>query len=80
MLKKFFKHTTNTFKSLFIIFKHIRVQGIDKIRPPITSEKKCTPKYILENPTNIANKINKEKNTALLNLFVFLVSKYQSTI
>lgn len=31
MLKKFFKHTTNTFKNLFIVFKHL-------LKKPVTLE------------------------------------------
>ena len=48
-------------KFLFMIFMHIRVHGIANNNPPITSEKKCTPKYILEKPINIAKITNDEK-------------------
>ena len=48
MLKKFFKHTTNTFKSLFIIFKHL-------FKKPVTLEypekRKILPKKFRGKPS-----------------------------
>ena len=67
-------------KFLFMIFMHIRVHGIANNNPPITSEKKCTPKYILEKPINIAKITNDEKYTIFIKLFVFFVTIYQSNI